>query len=112
MAAWLAPALKAVLPHLGTIVSAVEPIFTRKKTEAAANQMQLLQEQIAELQTAASQNVEYIKDLATQLQSTVLALEQASSIAENNIKRALVLSIVATAMAAIAFAMALFLLFT
>ena len=93
MAAWLAPALKAVLPHIGTIVSAVEPIFTRKRAAAAANQMQLLQDQIAELQSAASQNAELIKDLATQLQNTVLVLEEAASIAEKKIRRAYLLSV-------------------
>jgi len=109
MAAWLAPALKAVLPHIGTIVSAVEPIFTRKKAEAAANQMQLLQDQIAELQSAASQNAEHIKDLATQLQSTIMALEEAASIAEVKLKRAVQLSVAAIVLAAISSAVAAFL---
>ncbi len=110
MAAWLAPALKAVLPHIGTIVSAVEPIFTRKRDAAAANQMQLLQDQIAELQSAASQNAELIKDLATQLQNTVLALEDAASIAETKIQRAYQLSVAAIVLAAIAVAVAAFLI--
>src|SRR3569832_466014 len=30
MAAWLIPALKAVLPHVGTIVSAAAPAFKKK----------------------------------------------------------------------------------
>lgn len=102
MAVWLAPALKAVLPHLGTIVSAVAPAFTRKKAEAAANQMQLLQEQIAELQTAAAQNNEYIKELASQLQTTITALEQSATIAESKLRRAFWLSGFAVVIAAIA----------
>lgn len=110
MAVWLAPALKAVLPHLGTIVSAVAPVFTRKQAEAAANQMQLLQEQIAELQSAASQNAELIKELATQLQTTVSALEQTASIAENKIQRALWLSGVSMALAAFSLGLAIFVL--
>jgi len=109
MAAWLTPALKAVIPHLGTIVSAVVPAFTRKKADAAANQMQLLQDQIAELQTAVSQNAEYIKDLATQLQSTVSALEQAASIAEAKIRWALWFSVLAIGLAAISFGFVMFL---
>lgn len=112
MAAWLAPALKAVLPHLGTIVTAVAPVFTHRKTEAAANQMQLLQEQIAELQTAVSQNAENIKELATQLQTTITALEQTAAIAENKIRRALLLSIVSIALGTITVAIALFLIIT
>ena len=112
MAAWLAPALKDVLPHIGTIVSAVEPIFTRKRAEAAANQMQLLQDQIAELQSAASHNAEHIKDLATQLQSTLLALEQAASVAETNIKRAFLLSVAAIVLAVISIATVVFVIYT
>lgn len=113
MAAWLAPALKAVLPHLGTIVSAVAPVFTRKKADAAAaNQIQLLQDQIAELQSAASQNATYIKELATQLQSTVSALERAALVAETKIRRAFWFSVAAMAFAVTALAVAAFLIFT
>jgi phage-related tail protein len=112
MAVWLAPALKAVLPHLGAIVSAVVPVFTRRKADAVANQMQLLQEQIGELQSAASQNAAHIKELATQLQSTVSALEQAGPIAEARIRRALRLAIAAFAVATIGLAAAAILLLT
>lgn len=112
MPAWLAPALKAVLPHLGTIVSAVAPAFTSKKADAAANQMQLIQVQIAELQSAASQNAKHIKELATQLQNTVLTLEQAAAMAETRIRRAFWSSVIAIALAAIGLIMAALLLFT
>src|SRR5439155_25236854 len=76
MPAWLLPALKAVLPHIGTIISAAAPVFTRKNADAVANQTLLLQQQITELQSAASQSAAHIKELAEQLQSTVAALEQ------------------------------------
>jgi hypothetical protein len=109
MASWLAPALKAVLPHLGTIVSAVAPAFTRKKADAVANQMQLLQDQIAELQSAASQNAVHIKELATQLQSTVSALEQTASIAEARLRLALRFSVAAIALSAMGLGIAAFL---
>jgi hypothetical protein len=112
MAAWLAPTLKAVLPHLGTIVSAVVPAFTRKKADASANQLQLLQEQIAELQSAASQNATHIKELATQLQNTVSALEKAALVAEVKIRRAFWFSVFATVVAVIGLAVGLFLTFT
>src|SRR3989449_8512003 len=68
MPAWLIPALKAVLPHIGTIISAAAPVFTRKNADAVANQTLLLQQQITELQSAASQNAAHIKELAAQLQ--------------------------------------------
>ena len=36
MTAWLIPALKLVLPHVGTIFSAATPVFTKKKPDEAA----------------------------------------------------------------------------
>jgi hypothetical protein len=101
MAAWLIPALKAVLPHVGTIISAAVPVFTKKSVGAVANQTLLLQQQITELQTAASQNAEHIKELAAQLQSTVTALEQAASIAETKARGVRALSAVAIGLSAI-----------
>ena len=111
MAAWLIPALKAVLPHFGTILSAAAPVFTKKNADAVANQTLLLQQQITELQSAASQNAAHIKELAAQLQSTVAALEQAAAIAEAKLRRALVLCLVATLLSTIALCVALFLIF-
>jgi hypothetical protein len=43
MATWLIPALKAVLPHIGSIISAASPVFTKKKADTAPNQTALLQ---------------------------------------------------------------------
>ena len=106
MAAWLIPALKAVLPHVGTIISAASPAFTRKKTDA--NQTLLLQEQIAELQSAASQNAAHIKELAEHLQGTVAALEQAALVAEAKLRRTFLLSVVAMALSAAALSVSLF----
>lgn len=81
MAVWIVPALKAILPHIGTIVSAAIPVFTKKNADAASNQA-ILQQQITELQAAASQNAMHVKELAAQLQSTVAALEQAAAVAQ------------------------------
>ena len=65
MAAWFVPAVKAILPYVSAIVTAAVPVFTtRKADEAAAAQAQLLQKQIAELQSAASQNAVHIRELA------------------------------------------------
>jgi len=76
MAAWLIPALKAVLPHVGTIISVAKPVFTRK-TSAAGEPVDV-QQQIAELQTAASDNAAHIRELAEQLKKTVEVLEQSA----------------------------------
>ena len=105
MAAWLIPALKAVLPHIGTIIAAAAPVFTRKGADAA-NQA-LLQQQITELQSAASQNAEHIKELAAQLQSTVAALEQGAAIAEAKLRRVVLLCVAATAVSAVSLGIAL-----
>src|SRR2546427_12486033 len=111
MPAWLLPALKAALPHIATIISAAAPVFTRKNTDSVANQALLLQQQITELQSAASQNAAHIKELAAQLQSTVAALEQAASIAEAKLRRALLLCVASTAISAISICIALALIF-
>src|SRR6266700_1213796 len=98
MPAWLIPALKAVLPHIGTIISAASPVFTRKNADAVANQTLLLQQQITELQSAASQNAAHIK-------------EQAASIAEAKFRRALLLCVASTVISAISLCIALVLIF-
>src|ERR1700716_888547 len=110
MPAWLIPALKAVLPHIGTIISAAAPVFTRKNADAVANQTLLLQQQITELQSAASQNAAHLKELAAQLQSTVGALEPAASIAEAKLRRALLLCVASMVLSAISLGIALVLI--
>ncbi len=110
MPAWLIPALKAVLPHIGTIVSAAAPAFTRKNTDAVANQTVLLQQQITELQSAASENDAHIKELAAQIQKTVEALEKGASLAEVKQRWILVLCIAATVVSVTSLCVALFVL--
>jgi hypothetical protein len=107
MPAWLVPALKAVLPHVGTIITVAAPVFTKKSAEAA-NQAQLVQQQIGELQNAATQNAENLKALAAQLQETVTALHQAAAIAEQRLRRAFLLCMVATGVSVVALAAALY----
>ncbi len=101
--AWFVPALKAVLPYVSSIVAAAVPVFTtRKKDEAAAPQAELPQKQIAELQTAVSQNAVHIKELAEQLEKTVAALEQGASLAESRLRRTAALCIGAIIVSCIA----------
>jgi len=109
MAAWFIPALKAALPHIGIILSAAVPVFTKKNADAVANQA-LLQQQIAELQSAASQNTAHIKELAAQLQSTVAALEEAASVTEAERRRVFLLCVVAVILSAAALAISLYVL--
>ncbi|MEK7322652.1 MAG: hypothetical protein AABZ84_06190 [Pseudomonadota bacterium] len=113
MAAWLIPALKAILPHVGTIVSAATPAFTKKKAEVMANinEAALLQQQISELQSAAAQNAGHIKELAEQLQDTVAALEQAASIAQAKLQRAILLCVAAAGLSVASLVVVLYVIF-
>lgn len=104
------PALKTILPHIGTIVSAAVPVFTKKNADAVASQV-LLQQQITELQSAASQNALHIKELAAQLQGTVAALEQAASVAETGQQRMFLIGVVAIILSVAAFGVMLILIF-
>lgn len=106
MPAWLIPALKAVLPHVGTIVSVAAPAFTRKTN--TENQGALQQKQIAELQSVAAQNASNIKELAEQLQATISALEQAAVIANSRHRCALALGVIAVVLSVAALGLTLF----
>ncbi len=105
MAAWLIPALKMVLPHMGMILSVATPVFTKKKSDTSSDST--LQQQIDELQSAASLSATQIKDLAEQLKSTVAAVEQVASVAESKLKTMMILCVTATL---ISFCLVLFLL--
>lgn len=101
MATWLIPALKAIFPHIGTIVTATAPAFTQKRPDASPDQTHLLQQQITELQTAASQNATHVKELAAQLQRTITAIEEAALAAKATQQRALIMSIAAVVVSVI-----------
>jgi hypothetical protein len=107
MAGWVLPALKAILPHVGTIVEAAKPVFRR--ASGAGEAKQTVEEQIAEVQLAITQNADHIKALAEQLRKTVTVLEQEAETTRAKLKRAYALgwlalacSVVSTAMAAVA----------
>jgi CHASE3 domain sensor protein len=70
---------KLVLNNLDTIIGVVKPAFTRKKVDTLPTQTDLLNQQIAELQAAASSNAEQITSLAAQIKELVVALEQATA---------------------------------
>jgi hypothetical protein len=109
--AWFVPVVKAILPYVGSIVAAALPVFTTRKSDEAAAQAQLLQQQVAELQSAASQNAVHIKELAEQLQKTVAALEQGALLAEPRYRRIAALCIGAIIVSCIALGVSLIALF-
>ncbi len=100
MAPWILPALKVILPHVKTIYDTAAPVFTKKKAEAVPEPTALLQQQIAELQAAAAQNNANVKELAAQLQSTVAALQEAATLAENRMRRLTIMAALAGAFSA------------
>lgn len=107
MYAWVLPTVKAILPHVGTIVAAAQPMFKKRKVDQTVREDErVIQEQILELQDAASQNAANIHELAEQLQQTVLTLERAALESERRYRRlsmfsgvALVCSLVAVGVA-------------
>jgi uncharacterized protein YukE len=103
---WLAVG-KLVLTNLDTIMEVVKPAFTRKKVEALPSQTDLLNQQISELQTAASSNAEQIRQLAVQLKEVVAALEQAASRAQLQRDKLGRLCLVAMAISVVSFVVVL-----
>jgi len=73
---WLAVG-SLVLGNLDKIMAVVKPAFTRRQIDAPGNPAELLNQQIAELQSATATNAEQIRTLASQLKDVVAALEQA-----------------------------------
>ena len=100
---WLAVG-SLVLGNLDKIMSVMKPGFTRRKVEVASAQFDLLNQQIAELQTAASTNAEQIRDLAAQVKEVVEALAQAAAnaAAERAMMRRLVTLAIALSVVSIA----------
>ena len=112
MAAWLVPAVQAILPLVGQIVSSTLPVFTTRKPDAPVQDPTgILQKQITELQTAASQNAVHVKELAEQLQKTVAALEQGAVAAESRFRQLRMLAVAAFLLALAAVGASLLVLF-
>lgn len=100
MPAWIIPALKAILPYTGDIIDAARPMFTKRKGGGAADAPDV-QQQIEELQTAATQNDTHIRELAEQIKVAVDALEQAGAAAEQKLQRYQRLAVVSVALSAL-----------
>jgi hypothetical protein len=93
-----------VLGNLDKIIAVVRPGFTRKQNDMAAARADLIDQQIAELQSASANNAEQIAALATQLKEVVAALEQAGveAVAQRAAIRKLALAAVILAIVALA----------
>jgi hypothetical protein len=107
MPAWLWPAVKLILPHVGNIVAAAKPAFTRQAADPV-EQADVVQRQIAELQSAASQNATHVKELAEQLRLTITALEQSAAETEKRLRRTYAFATVAAVLGSMALAVAVY----
>jgi len=97
---------KLVLNNLDMIIGVVKPVFTRKKVETLPTQADLLNQQIAELQVAASNNADQIRQLAAQVREVVETLAQAAADAATERAAARRLSLAALATASLALVLA------
>ena len=97
-------------PYLPDIIKLARPLFTRTPPVDNTHQlrMDVIGEQIAELQDAATQNADSIRKLATDMQKTIEILQAGADQAERRLRRASQLTLVATTAAVLAFALAAF----
>jgi hypothetical protein len=102
---WLAVG-QLVLGNLDKIIGVVKPAFTRRKAESPG-QLDLINQQIAELQSATSTNAEQIASLAKQLKEVVAAIAQSGTEAQAQRTAAKRHAWIATGIAVLALAIAL-----
>jgi hypothetical protein len=93
---------------LPEIIRMARPLFTRTPQVDNSHQlrMDVIGEQIAELQDAATQNADSIRKLATDMQKTIEVLQVGADRAERRLRRASQLTLIATTIAILAFALA------
>ena len=94
---------------LPEIIRLARPLFTRTPPQVDNThqlRMDVIGEQIAELQDAATQNADSIRKLATDMQKTLEILQLGAERAERRLRRASAMLWIATTMAALAFALA------
>lgn len=95
-------------PYLPDIIKLARPLFTRTPQVDNSQQlrMDVIGEQIAELQDAATQNADSIRKLATDMQKTIEVLQVGADQAERRLRRASQLTLIATTVSVLAFALA------
>lgn len=96
-----------VLGNLDTIIGVVKPAFTKRRVDTLPTQTDLLNQQIAELQTASANNAEQIGLLAAQLKEVVATIAQSAEEAAAQRALAVRLSRVAIAVSVVAAVLAL-----
>ena len=102
MSAWFALAA----PYIPEIIKIARPLFTRGNPKDES--LELATQQIAELQTAAIQNAESIKLLATEMQHTLEALQKGASVLEVKLDHARTLLVISATVSVLAFCIAIY----
>ena len=98
-------------PYVPEIIRLARPLFTRTPPQVDNSQqlrIDVIGAQIAELQDAATQNADSIRKLATDMQKTIEILQAGADQAERRLRHASQLTLVATTVAVLAFALAAF----
>lgn len=95
-------------PYLPDIIKLARPLFTRTPQVDHSQQlrMDVIGAQIAELQDAATQNADSVRKLATDMQKTIEVLQIGADQAERRLRRASRLTLIATTVSVLAFALA------
>lgn len=104
MSSWLAIAV----PYLPEIIHLARPLFTRNKNQDKVPD--IVAQQIAELQSAVTENVDSITKLAAEMQKTIDALQLGADALEKKLQHAHIVNIVAMTVAVLAFCMAAYVL--
>lgn len=102
MPAWFAIAA----PYIPEIIKIARPLFTRNNSQEKS--IEVVAQQIAELQTAAIQNAESIKIIASEMQHTIEALRDGAQKLENKLDHARTLLIISATISVLAFGVAVY----
>jgi len=107
MAAWL-PVLKTALPYVAEVLKIAIPAFTSRTNTKKSNDV--IPEQILELQSAATQNAESVKVLATQLKETIEVIDSSATKIEKELVLFKRISIISIIIATVSFGFSIFVL--
>ena len=102
MAGWFAIAA----PYIPEIIKIARPLFTRNSSKEKS--LDIVAQQIVELQTAAIQNAESTKIIASEMQHTIEALQSGAIKLEKKLEQARMLLIISITVSVLAFCVAVF----
>ena len=105
MAAWI-PIVKSAMPYVVQVLSIAIPAFTSRSAQKEAED--IVPEQIAELQSAATQNAESVKILAEQLKGSMEGVDAAAVKLQRELVMLRRLSVIAVVVSVVSVAIAFF----